>query len=555
MFRLINLSSGDYLHNERTQLSYDDGKRAARAARLATVILKTKVQVRRVSDGDGNWRERERGRLDNGDYTPLNNLLRYWSQVMFPDHFAHVAKKRPGLVAYTKDDAKGRADIQSVMSYESYIDMLWEKTGENDTHFSAYYKQRTIDAHAAYVATLTQSFKLATTPDEIERVYTRHYGEGQVAGSCMRYTASHWPSVDGEGFHPARIYGAGDLAVAYLADASGKTIARALCWPECKKYSRVYADNDTLHRLLREAGYTKTRYYPDGEGSLRGARLLRVENDNGYLVCPYLDEVGTVDDMGDWLKFGGSINAQETGGTVAQTPEGYQCDHCAEYCDEDEISEVYTRSSGGEEYWCSHCREHHAFYCEGSRREYSDAVDHSEVDGRLYCVAWLVDSASMCERTDEWTFDPVEVIVNADGDTETWSWDAAFTDAYEYDGRYYSEDVEFTEVVVERYVPAFAQRYQSGRDAACPLWLTPSRHSGRLYHMGNKDGWLPSHTFNSNVWFKDRVEQVPDHLLTDDHMIGLDGKRYLRGYHDNYPVARERLDVDLVTMMEWKEAA
>jgi hypothetical protein len=53
----------------------------------------------------------------------------------------------------------------------------------------------------------------------------------------------------------------------------------------------------------------------------------------------------------------------------------------------------------------------------------------------------------------------------------------------------------------------------------------------------------------------DRIRLVPRHLIGQgidgqDIVTGADDMRYLRGYHDNYPVERERLDVDLISLME-----
>lgn len=134
------------------------------------------------------------------------------------------------------------------------------------------------------------TLQFASTPEEIVEVYR--------AGphSCI---ADFPPEV-----HPARVYGAGDLAVAWLGDGA-RTWARALVWPARRVYGRVYpadvyhlvdgyrnkrearAVAAALERRLRAAGYRPDRKVdaPPGMRStpplrfyagFEGARLLVV---------------------------------------------------------------------------------------------------------------------------------------------------------------------------------------------------------------------------------------------------------------------------------------
>ena len=136
--------------------------------------------------------------------------------------------------------------------------------------------------------------KFASTPKEIVAVYTNYDEDcSQVADSCMRYECCDFPEGGSPRppQHPCSVYGAGDLAIAYTVNVAGQTTARALCWPEKKIYSRVYAnDGDRLHRLLKKRGFKKSGGYygadnkhhastrdadPDAP-SLAGARILRI---------------------------------------------------------------------------------------------------------------------------------------------------------------------------------------------------------------------------------------------------------------------------------------
>ena len=119
-------------------------------------------------------------------------------------------------------------------------------------------------------------FSLASTPDEIERVYAE-----RSIDSCMT------------GRTGARAYGAGDLAIAYLADPETNTVlARAICWPDRKILGPVYsgpAYSQEVSRkaLLKMSGF---RFYQRSE-DFAGAALNLAEGQGDY---PYLD-VGYAD--------------------------------------------------------------------------------------------------------------------------------------------------------------------------------------------------------------------------------------------------------------------
>ena len=552
MFRLINLNTGEYLANARSALSFEDGKKAARAAKIASAVLQAKVQPRKVAvGGDENWRERELGRLNSGEYAPLVPTLNYWSLRLFPEHYAHNAKKKPELIAYTRDDEKGRADKQSLVSIETYVKMLAAKAeagGDDPWHVSTV--ESLTRKQLDYARTFEKTYQLATTPDDIARVYMEYdRNVDGVSSSCMRYGLDHWPDVDGSGYHPASVYGAGDLAVAYITNDDNKTVARCLVWPAKKIYSRLYAGNDALHRLLKNDGYSKSYYYDHSAPSLRGAKLLRIENDRGNLMCPYLDEVQTVHDNGTNLIIGGELSATSQHGEIAMDEYVDEdvtiCDHCDEHCEDGETFTVYISRRSSQE-WCCSCNDNETFYCEGNQRTYScDHVEHYTLDDGTYSEFYVEDYGVRCDKTDELVLETNTVIVDEDGTEEAWCQGACNDHAYLHNDVWYSNDVEHVEVVVERYVPAYKSR----------MFGYVATH-GRTFWLGDTyrgSIWLG--TRSVNAWFFDRTQFVPVHLIGqgidgEDIVTGADGVRYLRGYHDNYPMERERLDVDLISLME-----
>lgn len=181
---------------------------------------------------------------------------------------------------------------------------------------------------------------------------------------------------------------------------------------------------------------------------------------------------------------------------------------------------VYTdsRQHSGEA-WCQHCRDSDAFYCEGNGEYFSDNVDSGTVNDQTYTQRYIDNNAHYCEYDEEYTFDYLTtVIVDSDGETQEWSENAVSNNAYQYNGDYYSKDVNYERVVTERY---------------CVQWTRRLR-------------WGSSYYGPINVWFKDNVEKIPSHLIEEGEIETVeakDGLTYLKDYLDHYPVARERFDV------------
>lgn len=69
----------------------------------------------KLSGQNLEWKHREQGRMDNGIYDPVS--LRGDD----PDRFLHMSLVDPCMVAYTKDEMNGAADIQTRTTLERYI--------------------------------------------------------------------------------------------------------------------------------------------------------------------------------------------------------------------------------------------------------------------------------------------------------------------------------------------------------------------------------------------------------------------------------------------------
>jgi hypothetical protein len=306
MFAVINVAEP-----ERHLAIYDTGRQAGEEAgklnndaRVSGTGARFRV-VPVTADKPANmpdWHARELARFVVGAYVKLPWHNEPW---VIADHFAHVSLADGAKVAFTPNDTSGENDRQTRMKPGRYLTRYYgeklpaEVIRDWCSQFSAEHE--------------TNELQFATTPEDIEDVYTR----GPT--SCMSYNASSYSSE----CHPVRVYGAGDLAVAYL-ETDGDVTARAICWPAKLQYGRVYGDEGRLVPLLEDAGYTDN-------GRFNGARLLRIEDGDDQFVAPYLDAPNhCVEDDGKFLIISqyGDIDAQCTNGLTEQN--GYPCAHCGD---------------------------------------------------------------------------------------------------------------------------------------------------------------------------------------------------------------------------------
>ncbi len=216
---------------------------------LTSFLSGTGTAVVNANTTSMTWQLREELRFASGHYKPLP-----WANKLKPieGHYAHISVKDPNLVAYTESREKGERDIQAPMKPGRYLKQFYPDLSASE-----------ITALQALLGTATD-VKFATDPDEIEKIYS----EGPT--SCMAGpNAGMGSQVSG---HPARCYGGGDLAVAYLTNKKGQCNARSVVWPEKKLYYLVYGDSRLTNRL-QELGYRA-----GGSWCFQGAKLKRQPN-------------------------------------------------------------------------------------------------------------------------------------------------------------------------------------------------------------------------------------------------------------------------------------
>lgn len=303
------------------------------------------------------WRDREMRRLRDEKYAPIpweslyiERLItnKRISEIADADkeskRFAHLSVKTEGKIAYTEDDRKGYDDRQTAITPGRYLQ-----------RFHPGIHQQCIDRFVSAIELQSKmpDLQITTDPDEIVRIYRN----GPV--SCMG------PGYTWEYGHPCQVYGSvgdwqSDLAVAYLGTLDDAK-ARAVVWPERKRYTRIYGNTSKLEMILTANGYTQ-------HASLTGAkiRIIPAGHRSGIYLIPYIDgsDYVGVDDRrryGYLDKSVGSDNEQlpasEQQGYARLSGMSATCDRCGEHynSDDDDCGNDWCPSCYENVRWCDEC--------------------------------------------------------------------------------------------------------------------------------------------------------------------------------------------------------
>ena len=351
---------------------------------------------------DEDWKETQSDRLTFGAYARLP-----WHGEIeaIKDHFAHVSFNDPTKVAFTENEEKGKRDIQTVLTPTKYLMRYYGALDGQQIRRYAGMMQGNL------------TLRLASTREGFKKVYW--FGPRSCMGGLKMDSNTKLKGVeyfDTDGIHPCETYASGDFAVAYIAarDVENdseiaekdcykeedflrnelKISARALVDTKNNQYVRIYDDGTSrLETLLAEAGYTQTR------GFDLGLRLLRLENNSGDIIAPYMDgDTEHADERGDYLILNdcGEYTLEEQTGLVSEMSGRNYC----EYYEERGNFEVYNIADRNE-YWSEMAIENgHAFYCEGECEYYSNNTDAVRIDGRTYCEDYARENFSFCEGYD-----------------------------------------------------------------------------------------------------------------------------------------------------------
>lgn len=347
-------------------------------------FIKEYLSVGRYWVDHATWREREQLCFYDQIYHPP-----IWGDELesYADHYAHVSLENPALIAFTASSEHGEADRQTTMKPGRYLQRFYDYLTPKQIAFYAEWFVAGDRPPLEIEATL----HFATTPDEIEEVYANG------PSSCMKEE------------NAVRIYGAGDLQLAYLKQ-DNNIVARALCWPDKKALGRVYPTPDNycsdgfdseqdaravqtyLTDLMRKDGY-RTLY--EDNTLFDGARILKVPmDDDDTYVMPYLDcSLRFSDHSTDhWvLNHRGQYFAQETHGEF-EMPYFSTCDCCeTRLRTRSDAIEAWTAYRYGAptntRWFCQDCFDTHSYECHGTGYIYAYNSVVGE-DGFTYNVAY-----------------------------------------------------------------------------------------------------------------------------------------------------------------------
>jgi formylmethanofuran dehydrogenase subunit E len=345
-----------------------------------------------MSERCDDWRERELRRFVRGEYKSVPWAGESWWHCSDAHHchYAHVSRSDEAKLSYTPDERHGREGRQLRTKPGRYLakhfgDVL---TGEEIQRWA----QRWAQLHE------TPPVQFAETPDEIERVYR----EGP--SSCMDEEHEKSGKIE-TARSPAHVYGAGDLAVAYL-EREERITARALCFPERKSFYTLYGERNGIVCPYIDAKFN-----------------VRIEDD--FL---YLTDVGGVKahKQCGFIEFADSVDCEHCGETISEDDTqlvngDHWCDDCAcnfaaqcGYCRESYDLESCT--GVGDEIWCDDCAGEHAVYCESCNETQSgDAIP---VDSNTWCEDCARQYAWQCQRCDDYFSNETEISHTVDSDEE-----------------------------------------------------------------------------------------------------------------------------------------
>ena len=329
--------------------------------------------------------------------------------------FPHISETDPTQIAFCASHEHGIANRWTRMRPGKFLNSFFrESLTAKQIAFCAEWWARGDRLHQWKDAKLL----FASSPDDIFDVYARG------PQSCMK------------GFEAVKVYGAGDLAIAYLEvedfttlhhqndPVEKKVVARALCWPEKRVYSRIYpsqsnwmtdgfssaemadAAADVLGAKLRALGYKSQQEV--GREVFEGARLLAIPNNRTW-VMPYIDYFRVVaggnilsNDPDFRLSCDLGIDVQSTDGML-NCREMAPCDRCGKRYRLQHFIPVFGRWDQeplDRMWWCHECKVRWSFYCMGSREYYPFALaQRGKMDNELPVnMAWAKANAVDAKR-------------------------------------------------------------------------------------------------------------------------------------------------------------
>lgn len=204
-------------------------------------------------------------------------------------HFRHLAYGKENEVvgiAYTPNHQSGVLDQQLVIKPGRYLSKYFrDKLSDDEIREAANrFNVSQIDNVLLHIGQTREDFRFAFDDQDLRSPSSNHR-------SCMSYGAEYFSTEGGADCHPAEVYAAGDLHIAYLTHEMNpqRVLARSIIFESRKTHSKIYAARavfqDVMQNKLQLLGY---RY----DTCLHGAHLLHIPTrryPDTEVVMPYID--------------------------------------------------------------------------------------------------------------------------------------------------------------------------------------------------------------------------------------------------------------------------
>lgn len=333
-----------------------------------------------------------------------------WQQLLL--EWPHVALKDQTRLAYTRDEQKGRENVQTLTSIGKYLARHWPHVRDDIRRDWAgrfvpmHYEIRdTMEGIITGIEMGPQSCMHSLNGNIPFGRYQREQLVEYVDGT----RESHHVSWE---MHPYAVYNpeyGWRMAVRTAVDDKVNVLARALVNVSVtpgvyvRSYGRTTVDDtdtnndEKLNAWLEEQGFVYKNGWPNG------LKLIRLEHPDGGLMAPYID--GNNDDVDDdngrylVLRRGGKYSCCSSDAQIAATEIVGRCNDCDDEIegDEDTHKGVYV-GEDQDTLVCQICA-HNYTYIEGPHGDYyyvpdSDAV---YVERKAYDKNNLPDEIVKCE--------------------------------------------------------------------------------------------------------------------------------------------------------------
>lgn len=250
------------------------------------------------------------------------------------------------------------------------------------------------------------------TDDDAPEVFTHVYTHPKpgtctnpsVLGSCMRYETwdTDFGTIGRDFPHPSTVYAVRPLALAYLHDSDGLTVARALVNMENKQFHRVYSWAPSNTDSVEVAASKLADYFSDllrGEGYSRGDDVLkgvalRINPipRTDLCVAPYIDGEYQCFD-GDVISDAGYLWRYHNPPIQQYRGEECYCESCGESILP--LPENYCENDGN--YYCSdHMPDENTLTCCNCGESFSEDDDHWIYDGEPLCQHCFDNNYGCC---------------------------------------------------------------------------------------------------------------------------------------------------------------